>query len=171
MTANFIEKIAILGGESSGKSTLTANLAIRLNTMFTTEYGREIWLEKKGLLHYEDLLHIAQVQIAREDTLLKKATRWLVCDTTPLTTLFYSLNSFNRVDPELFTLAERPYEHVFICSPEIPFDQDGTRTDAAFRTMQDHWYQTQLKQRNIPYQIVSGTVDERVEQILRSLRA
>lgn len=164
-----IKLIAILGGESSGKSTLCEALAARLHTVYTTEYGRDLWLEKKGKLVFSDLVLIGETQIAMEDELAKKANRYLVCDTTPLTTLFYSLDSFGKAEPKLEKLAERKYDYTFLCAPDFPFVQDGARTSAEYRWMQHEWYLKELELRNIDYCQISGTVVKRIEGILRFL--
>jgi AAA domain-containing protein len=42
-----VQRIALLGGESSGKTALAARLADELDTRWVPEYGRELW-EAKG---------------------------------------------------------------------------------------------------------------------------
>lgn len=165
MTSN-IKTIAILGGESTGKSTLSAALAEKLNTVFTIEYGRYLWLEKNGRFVFEDLLLIGKKQIELEDELAKRANKYLICDTTPLTTFFYSLHSFGKADPKLERLAEREYDYTFLCEPDFPFVQDGARTGNEFRMLQDRWYREELAQRNIKYYVLEGTIDDRIARIL-----
>ncbi|MSP52644.1 MAG: hypothetical protein EXR81_00130 [Gammaproteobacteria bacterium] len=165
MTSN-IKTIAILGGESTGKSTLSEALAKKLNTVFTTEHGRDLWLEKEGQLVFEDLLLIGEKQIELEDELAKRANKYLICDTTPLTTLFYSLDSFGKTDPKLTKLAKREYDYTFLCEPDFPFVQDGARTGNEFRMLQDRWYREELAQRNIKYYVLEGTLENRIARIL-----
>lgn len=162
--ASFVKRVVILGGESSGKSTLAAELAARMRTRWVPEYGRERWVDKGGALDFGDMLHIARVQCAREDQLAGEADRWLICDTSPLTTLFYSLEMFGRADPELARLAARTYDVVLLCAPDFPFVQDGTRRDTDFRITQHNWYQIRLAEMQIPYTIVSGTLASRLDQ-------
>lgn len=164
-----MKRVAILGGESSGKSTLSEHLAARLHTRCTTEYGRDLWLEKNGQLVFSDLLLIGEKQIELEDKLVKKANKYLVCDTTPLTTLFYSLDSFGKSDPKLEKLAERKYDYTFLCEPDFPFVQDGARTGDNFRMLQDQWYRKELEKRSVEYHIVEGTIKNRIAKILQIL--
>jgi NadR type nicotinamide-nucleotide adenylyltransferase len=164
-----ITTIAILGGESTGKSTLAEHLAARLHTVYTTEYGRDLWLEKQGQLIFSDLLLIAEKQIELEDKLAKQANKYLICDTTPLTTLFYSLDSFGKADQKLKKLANRPYDYTFLCEPDFPFVQDGARTGDDFRMLQDRWYRKELEKRGVKYHIVEGTIEERIARILEVL--
>lgn len=168
--ASFVRRMAVLGGESSGKTTLARALAKRLSARLVTEYGRELWERKEGRLKYPDMLDIARTQLQNERIASIGADRWIVCDTSPLTTLFYSLHLFGEADTELHALAETPYDHVVLCAPDFPFVQDGTRQGAQFRDVQHQWYLSALAQRGIPVQLVSGKVEGRVEQVIDRLR-
>ena len=163
--ADWVPRVCLLGGESSGKSTLAQALAERHGTRFVAEYGRELWERQGGVLQEPDLLHIAEEQLRREDAAAAQAGAFLACDTSPLTTLFYALDQFGRADPALVALAARRYDHVVLCEPDFPFMQDGTRRDAAFRQRQTDWYIAQLAQRGITPSRVRGSVDERVRRI------
>jgi HTH-type transcriptional regulator, transcriptional repressor of NAD biosynthesis genes len=168
--ADFVKRVALLGGESTGKSSLAEHVARELGTLHVAEYGRELWERRAGALRFEDLLHIAEEQVAREQAAEGHASEWLVCDTSPLTTLFYSLELFGRADPALERLAARNYELVALCEPDFPFVQDGTRRDAAFRARQDGWYRTALAARAVPYLALAGAPDQRVQALCRALR-
>jgi NadR type nicotinamide-nucleotide adenylyltransferase len=162
--AGFIERVGILGGESTGKSTLAAALARELGTTHVAEYGRELWDERGGKLVIDDLPAIAREQIRREEAaLLHPAThRFLFCDTTPLTTLFYSHELFQRAAPELETFARRTYHHLLLCAGDFPFSQDGTRRDAAFRDKGQAWYREQLCQRH--FTTLHGSLPSRIDR-------
>ena len=163
--ACFIQRIGILGGESTGKSTLAAALSSELATTHVAEYGRELWEERGGELAFDDLLAIAREQIRREEMELRNPTthRFLICDTTPLTTLFYSHELFGRAAPELDTLARREYHHLFLCADDFPFDQDGTRRDAAFRSKGQAWYCERLSQHH--YTTLVGSMASRIFRV------
>lgn len=163
-----VRRIALLGGESSGKTVLAARLADELDTEWVPEYGRELWERKGGVLAYEDLVLIAREQIRREDKALETARRFLFCDTSPLTTLFYSLEMFGDADPELALAAQREYSLVVLCAADFPFVQDGTRRDAAFRQRQHLWYEARLAEHGVFYVTARGSLEART-QFLREL--
>ena len=164
---SFVRRICLLGGESTGKSTLSKALADVLDTAYVTEFGRDYWEEKNGVLTADDLLHIAREQVRREQQ--AEANRYLICDTSPLTTLFYALDQYGHAPQELHQLAEREYS-LWWCFAARNFPwQDGTRQGEVFRARQQVWYEQELSRRNIPYLSVSGPLQERVEQILRQL--
>ncbi len=166
--SSFVKRVCFLGGESSGKTVLAGELAKHFDTFHVAEYGRELWERKNGGLIFEDMVYIAETQIANEDQIVLRANKFLFCDTSPLTTLFYSQHLFGKVEAALEQLAKRTYELVILCAPDFPFVQDGTRQDESFRTLQHEWYLHQLKTRKISYLLVTGSIANRVSQI-RSL--
>jgi HTH-type transcriptional regulator, transcriptional repressor of NAD biosynthesis genes len=169
VAAAFVHRIALLGGESTGKTTLAATLAEHCGTTWVPEYGRELWEAQCGVLSDQDLLKIAREQIRREEDCLRLAQRYLFCDTSPLTTLGYSHWMFGKVHPELSLLARRQYDAVVICSSDFPFVQDGTRRDETFRQRQQRWYQEQAAVMDCPILEVTGCVPERVTQVVEWL--
>ena len=167
--ADFVTRVCVLGGESSGKTTLTQALARHFETEWVAEYGRELWESQDGVLAYDDLLKIGREQLKREAAAAAQARRWLFCDTSPLTTYFYCVEMFGRAEQELAQLAEHRYDLVLLCAPDFPFIQDGTRRDGDFRARQHAWYRDELARRGIAYVDVSGTVADRVGQVAQLL--
>ncbi|PJJ17058.1 NadR type nicotinamide-nucleotide adenylyltransferase [Janthinobacterium sp. 67] len=167
--ASFVTRVCVLGGESSGKTTLTAALAAHFETAWVAEYGRELWERQDGVLAYDDLLKIGREQLRREAHALLAARRWLFCDTSPMTTYFYCVEMFGKAEQELAQLAEHRYDLVLLCAPDFPFIQDGTRRDEDFRARQHAWYQAELARRGIAYVNVAGTVADRVAQVAQLL--
>lgn len=168
--ADFVERIALIGGESTGKSTLAQALADRLETQAVPEYGRELWVQRGGVLTPPDMLHIAERQLANEASLARRANRYLVCDTTPLVTLFYALDMFGSANPALYRHAQKAYHHVFLCADDFEFVQDGTRRDALFRAHQNAWYRAALSSQDVSFAELTGSLSERVGQVLAHLQ-
>lgn len=170
--ADLVPRICLLGGESSGKTTLAQTLAARLGTAWVAEYGRERWEELGGrVMSADELVHVARVQVQREIDAAQTANGWLVCDTSPLTTLQYCLLDHGGAPDELRRLAERPYDLAVLCDSDFAFVQDGTRRDAGFRAQQQARTADALRRLGIRSIVVRGSVDERVEQVLGALAA
>lgn len=169
--ASFVERVCLLGGESAGKTTLARLLARHFRTRWVREFGRELWQSKGGALQPADLVRIAETQVQREEEAAGDARRFLFCDTSPLTTLFYSDCLFGQVDPRVRQLAARPYEHVVLCAPDFPFVQDGTRQGSEFRDQQHQWYLRELDLRGIDRLLATGSLDARVHAVASWLQS
>jgi HTH-type transcriptional repressor of NAD biosynthesis genes len=167
--ADLIERVAILGGESSGKTTLSQALASHFQTTWVPEYGRDLWEARSGQLLEEDMPQIALRQVDNELRFGREARNVLFCDTTPLTTAFYSQEMFGRVDLVVETLAWRRYDYTFLCAPDFEFVQDGTRQTARFRALQHEWYEDQLVRNGVDFEVVSGPVHARLEAVAARL--
>jgi len=166
---DLVRRICLLGGESTGKSTLTATLARVCNTIGVEEFGRELWVARDGRLQFDDMLTIAKTQAEREEEAALAANQVLFCDTSPLTTLFYSLHMFGRAADELEHLARRQHDLTVLCADDFEFVQDGTRQPPAFRRLQQDWYRRELAERGISFLEATGSVDDRLTQIRRAV--
>ena len=164
-----VRRVALLGGESSGKTALAQALARSLGTVWVPEYGRELWEARGGALEPGDMARIAREQIRREEGAGGRARLYIFCDTSPLTTLFYAREMFGRAEPELVQAAGRAYDEVVLCAPDFEFVQDGTRRDAAFRARQHAWYEAELAARGVRYRLARGSLERRVAELRRAL--
>jgi nicotinamide riboside kinase len=168
-------RVAILGPESSGKSTLAETLALRHRTLWVPEYLRE-FVDTEGRVPVAaDQFHIAATQRDREDAAAASAgaNKYLFCDTAPLMTAIYSRYYFGGIDDQLAPLADRhprDYAMTLVAAPDIPWVPDGLQRDSEevtaiiYRMLLD-----ELAARAIPYLLVSGELDQRlslVEQYL-----
>ena len=83
-------KIVLFGPESTGKTTLSIQLAKHYNTVWVQEYARpylqKVWNQERRTCQQKDILPIAFGQIALENRLSKRADKILICDTDLLET-------------------------------------------------------------------------------------
>jgi HTH-type transcriptional regulator, transcriptional repressor of NAD biosynthesis genes len=168
-------RLALLGGESSGKTTLAKALATALHTAWVPEYGRQRWEELRETLSVDELVRVAERQVALEDAAVAAAAAahaaWVVCDTTPLTTLQYCLADHGDAPPALRALAERRYDLSVLCEPDFGFVQDGARRDDAWRRAQHAWTVARLRERGDPWLAVRGPVAARVAAVQAALQS
>ena len=172
--AHFVRRVAILGAESTGKSTLTAALAGQFGTGFVREYGRDVYERENGALNPQHFLEIAHGQRAleREAASSGAANRYVFCDTDAATTLMWSYLLTGAALPELHALADActaRYSHTFVCDPGISFEQDGWRSNKAVREVQQAHILQDLHTQGRAYTLLSGSVPERVAQVEATL--
>jgi NadR type nicotinamide-nucleotide adenylyltransferase len=167
----YVKKIAIVGPESVGKSTLAKNLAEHFQTLYVEEYGRTILEEymrnKKyagGEVHYHDIPAIARGQISSEDALADQANRILICDTELHTTVFWSNYLFGKCPAWVEKEAEkRKYELYLLLDHDVPWVQDGTRImKEDHRKNSVEWWKKKLDEKKQPYIILKGTWEKRL---------
>jgi len=169
-----IKKIVIIGPESTGKSTLTQALAEAYNEPWVEEYARA-YLEDIGQGYtYEDLLKIAQGQLALEEEKSRTAGRLLFCDTDLHVIQVWSNHKFGKTHPwVLQQIQERTYDLYFLTAIDIPWQEDPLREppDPAMRQHFFNTYHTLLKASKTPFEVISGTPDERLNQAIQHLKS
>ncbi len=170
---NGLKRVAILGAESSGKSTLAAALAAHFGTVWVPEYLRE-FVETSGRVPCEsDQREIARIQMEREDAAAALAARFLFCDTTPLMTALYSRWYWGRVDAQLARLEQRhDYAYTLVTAPDSPWEADGLQreSDEVRQTIHAQVLQV-LDERNIDYLLLEGALPQRMLQAERYITA
>jgi NadR type nicotinamide-nucleotide adenylyltransferase len=170
---NNVARIAILGAESSGKSTLAAALAEHYNTIWVPEYLREFVDMHQRVPREEDQYGIALTQMLRENDAAMRASRYLFCDTTPLMTALYSKVYWGRVDAQLGELdSVHEYALTLVTAPDGPWTPDGLQRESeAVRQSVHALVLANLNARGIAYTIVAGEPDQRMVQVRTLLDA
>ncbi|CAN5778986.1 hypothetical protein BH11PSE12_BH11PSE12_22930 [soil metagenome] len=162
-----VNRIAILGAESSGKSLLAEALARRYETLWVPEYLREFVDTEQRVPREDEQILIAITQVQRENELLKRANNWLFCDTTPLMTAIYSRHYFIQADAALAQLEQsHSYDFTLVTAPDFPWSADGLqRESASVRQRVHEELLTVLDDREIPFLLVEGSLQHRIEQV------
>ncbi len=170
----FTRKILIVGGESSGKSTLVQNLSLIYNTNFVSEVGRdtceyaggEDFMIAEDL--YENLLK-QKVNVMEES---KKSNKLLFVDTDCLTTLFYAGFLFEKgsvehkrcLDLALSINNISLWDIVIFLEPDVEFVQDGTRSEEIKRNREKYSNEIKelLKSNNVDFVTINGSYNKRL---------
>jgi NadR type nicotinamide-nucleotide adenylyltransferase len=164
---NGVRRIAILGAESSGKSTLAAGLAERYGTLWVPEYLREFVDTHGRVPREEDQFGIARTQLEREQQGAPRAHRFLFCDTTPLMTAVYSRIYWQRVDAQLEALARgHDYALTLVTALDTPWVADGLQRESeAVRQSVHRLLLETLDERAIPFVLLEGSLPHRLRQV------
>ncbi len=132
----YVKKVLLIGGESSGKSTLTVNLANYYNTNYVEEVGREISARSGTdlMMVPEDFADILYQHKIRQLEALKSSNRVLFEDTDCLTTLFYidfleDKNKKKNAELARVISKHNNYDLILFLEPDVAFIQDGDRSE------------------------------------------
>lgn len=158
-----VQRVALVGPESCGKSYLSEKLAEHFDTVFVEEYGRT-YCEKFGMDSTDlDFAHVAGGQLYREDEMALQANKWLFCDTELIVTQVWSEVYFKgRCQPWIYWANHaRRYVHFLLCAPDIPWVNDGLREYEKERGWMFERLKEELECRELPYTLISGSFDER----------
>jgi nicotinamide riboside kinase len=170
-------KIALLGAESTGKSTLASELAAQLrqqgkSVAVVPEVLRE-WVAREGREpRPEEQLPIAQEQERRVEAAAARGTI-VIADTTALMVAIYSGMLFE--DGELYRFAlerQRRYDLTLLLGLDLPWVADGLqRIGAQVREPVDALIRKALADAGLPYRVVYGQGAERVANTLAAIDA
>ena len=163
-------KIAITGPESTGKSTLSEKLAHHYNTNFVPEYSRSYLENFVGQYTENDVVEIAKGQynlILEEE---KKSSKILIADTEIVVCKIwveYVFKHSNRVIDEI--LKQQDFDLYLLCDIDLPWVYDPLRENPNIDERKELFeiYRNTLEQMKVPFEIVSGDNDERVNNAIK----
>ncbi len=165
-----MKKIAITGPECTGKTTLARALAQRLRSTWVPEYARTYLENIDRPYRQEDLLLIAQGQIKLEDKLSKSEEHLLICDTDITVIKIWQQYKYGSCYPQLLDfIKDRHYDLFILTAPDIPWVYDPQREQPDKRDELYTLYKKELEARKVNYKEVSGTLEERVQQVIKEL--
>jgi NadR type nicotinamide-nucleotide adenylyltransferase len=165
-TNSNIIKIAIVGPESTGKTTLCEELAKQYNTTFVPEYAREYLKKINRNYTIQDVLHIAHEQIKLVHEFEKKANDILFCDTSLITIKIWLSVKYNYFNAELENkLLNENYNFYLLTKPDIPWENDSLREHPHFRTELFEMHKDALNKFGFNYEIISGEGNIRIEKV------
>jgi HTH-type transcriptional repressor of NAD biosynthesis genes len=163
-------KVVLFGPESTGKTTLSRQLARHYNTVWAPEYAREYlqdkWNNERKTCEESDLIPIAIGQMDLENSLAKKADKLLICDTDLLETKVYSEEYYGGfVDPLLDKFATKnTYDIYFLTYIDTPWEEDDLRDRPEQREEMFNAFKNTLEKYNRPYVLLKGDKETRLKK-------
>jgi NadR type nicotinamide-nucleotide adenylyltransferase len=165
----------LFGPESTGKSTLSQQLAKHYNTVWVREYAREYlqdkWNNERKTCDSSDLVPIAIGQMESENKLVTKADKILICDTDLLETKVYSESYYGGVvDPNLNKYAiENQYDLYFLTYIDTVWEADDLRDKPNERQVMFNTFENALKKYNRSYIILKGNKKIRLQNAIKAI--
>ncbi len=187
-TPKSVITVAILGAESTGKTTLCRDLATYFASAWVPEYMR-VYLQKKWdnervTCTWDDLLPIAEGQIKRENKLAQqvaqdlqpsqhvKTQKYLFCDTSLFELMVYSKWYYGDCPTALIQAAlAHHYDLILLTEVDVPWVADDLRDSPHEREEISAYFESQLNCHDKNFKRVSGNREERVRQVVEWLKA
>jgi len=177
-TKTKLQKIVVLGPESTGKSTLSEALAKHYGVVDCKEYARQYLHENGTKYNFEDLLTIAKGQLTIEQQAIQKAEQLfieksknkIIIDTNMYVMKVWCEYVFN--DCHTFILDQinkRSYDLYLLADIDLPWSADEMREYPDEKPRQELFaiYKDILINQNTPWGIVSGAGDERTQNAIK----
>jgi NadR type nicotinamide-nucleotide adenylyltransferase len=169
-----MKKVVVIGPESTGKSTLCEQLANYYNTSWVPEYAREYLLQHGTQYTYDELLTIAQRQVALEESHIAKAigSKVLFIDTDQYVMKVWCEFVFGKCHPWILEqITKRNYDLYLLCNIDLPWVEDILREypDLAPRQQLYNIYKSILSNQSVPWVEISGNYDERFQKAIHAV--
>ncbi|MDG1731164.1 MAG: ATP-binding protein [Algibacter sp.] len=168
-------KVVLFGPESTGKTTLSRQLARHYNSVWVPEYAREYlqkkWNDERKTCEPHDLLPIAEGQIKLENELAKKTDSVLICDTDLLETKVYAEAYYlGSCDPILEKHAlGNSYDLYFLTYIDTPWEADDLRDKPEHRKDMFEAFQSALEKYKKTYVLLKGDKKTRLETAVKHI--
>ena len=177
-TITKLQKIVVLGPESTGKSTLSEALAKHYGVVDCKEYARQYLHENGTKYNFEDLLTIAKGQLTLEQAAIQKAEQLfieqsknkIVIDTNMYVMKVWCEYVFNNCHTYILDeINNRNYDLYLLCDIDLAWTPDEMREYPDEKPRQELFaiYKDILINQNTPWGIVSGAGDERTQNAIK----
>jgi NadR type nicotinamide-nucleotide adenylyltransferase len=170
-----VVKVVLFGPESTGKTTLSQQLARHYNTVWAPEFAREYlqskWNNYRKTCENSDLIPIAIGQMKLENKLAKKADKILICDTDLLETKVYSQEYYGGFVAEKLDEAakENQYDLYLLTYIDTPWEADDLRDRPELRLEMFTAFENALKTHNCNYILLKGDKETRLKKAIKAI--
>jgi NadR type nicotinamide-nucleotide adenylyltransferase len=166
-----MKKIAVIGPESTGKSTLCKQLADHYQVAWVPEYAREFLLQRGMNYTYDDLLTIAKGQVALEEKYISSSTHpFIFMDTDLYVMKVWCEFVFGKCHQWILDqIAERKYDLYLLCNIDLPWVKDELREypDLLRRQKLYYFYKDIMINQPVPWIEISGSDEQRLQNAVK----
>lgn len=166
-----LKKVAVIGAESTGKTTLARSLALRFQTVWVPENAREYMNVNPGEYNVEDIEKISREQLAQEKRLEASANGFLFVDTELIISKVWSIDVFGTC-PEWIEneISHKQYDLYLLTANDLPWVADPVRVNSQRRDYFFNWYKRELESHSLPYEVVTGRYEARLLSAITAIR-
>jgi len=184
---SLLKKIVIIGPESTGKSTLCEQLATYFHTKWCPEFAREYLLKKGKNYTFDDLLTIAQGQIALEEKTSAEFANQNQESNSNLHSSFTIHHSQLFIDTDMYVMKVwcefvfgkchqwildqivlRKYDLYLLCNTDLPWVAEELREypDLETREKLFHIYKDIMINQQTDWVEIKGTNEQRLKMAI-----
>lgn len=165
-------RVVITGSESTGKTTLAAELATALATIWIPEYSRTYAEQSGSSLSAATVEPIALGQIDAEDAAESGNHELLVLDTDLVSTTVYAEHYYGSCPPWILSAARSRLGDLYLLGEiDLPWKADGVRDQPASRAVVQQRFVDRLDEFGARVARVSGTGAVRLSTALDAVGA
>ncbi|MBK7429033.1 MAG: ATP-binding protein [Saprospiraceae bacterium] len=160
-------KIAFTGPESTGKTTLAAQMAEEFSTIWVPEYAREYLTELNGPYTQNDILEIADMQWETMEFVSRSSLPYIFFDTDMLVIKVWNIYKYGNCPAEI----EERWRHqemdlYFLCGTDNAWEDDPLREHPEERDQLFSLYKKELLSSERPFVELWGSIPERLEEAM-----
>ncbi|MFC3561094.1 AAA family ATPase [Pedobacter jamesrossensis] len=166
-----IKKIAVVGPESTGKSTMSLLLANHYKVSWVPEYARYYCANLTAPYTLQDEVNMYYGQISLEDAVLAIANDdFVICDTTFITVKIWSDEVLGETPKVVLeALKDRTYDLYLLMDIDLPWQDDPLRDFPNQREYFMEIWQKELKALNANYKVVGGIAEKRLKNAIATI--
>lgn len=160
-------QIAITGPESTGKSTLAAQLAESYQTLWSPEYARSHLSLMTTPYTQNDVLLIAKRQLQLQTETAQYCKQLFFADTEMLVIKIWYEHFYGKCPQWLQTaLDNQPFCHYLLTNIDLPWIADEQREHPHLRAYFFNLFEQELIKSQKPYTIISGNAEQRLNMAI-----
>lgn len=163
--------IVVTGAESTGKTTLTEQLAAHFGAPHMPEIAREYVEKRCGKYSFSDVQTIAKMQIEMFNQISKSNSPYIFIDTWLIVTKIWFEFVYNEVPDWLIpAIAKTKIDLFLVCDIDLPWIYDPVRENGGEnRKILHNKYITEINKFKFKYKIVQGTDEARFNNAIHFL--
>ena len=165
-----MKKIAIVGPESSGKTTLANSLSKLLKETFVHEYARKYVSQNKNY-KISSLETIAKKQLQSIEKQKTKVKKFLISDTSIIDILIWSEFKYKQCSKKIRQMTKHEvFDCYLLCKPDFPWVKDPLRENPTGRFKIFDLFKYNLDQKKANYKIIEGHHSNRLLTSLKFIK-
>lgn len=167
-------KVAILGPESTGKSTLAQQLAKHYNASLVPEYSREYLASIEHHYDINDIINIAKGQQRNIEIASKEPSDILLTDTEAIVNKVWCEYVFGNTPEEIEQLVQnQQFDLYLLCNVDLEWSYDPLRENPSLDERKAIYdlYLKELNELKRRFVVISGQDEDRLHNAIEAIDA